>query len=131
MTLPTNSNPEVDAWFGALDHPLRAAMLATRRAILEADPRIAESIKWSTPTFGYRGNLASFQPKAKQFVSLLFHRGAEIPGRHPRLEGDSPLARVMRFRDEADVAEHRGDLQEVVRAWCEWRDGGNPEDATP
>jgi hypothetical protein len=39
----------------------------------------------------FNGNIASFNP-AKNFVSLLFHRGAEIPGDHPRLEGDGNLA---------------------------------------
>lgn len=36
------------------------------------------------------GNIASFSP-AKNFVSLMFHRGAELPGKHPRLEGDGQL----------------------------------------
>ena len=124
MTRPANASPQVDAWFEKLEHPLRGEMLAVRRAILEADPRITESIKWSTPTFEFRGNLASFQPKAKQFVSLLFHRGGEIPGDHPRLEGDAPLARVMRFRDEADLETHGEALRAVVRAWCDWRESG-------
>lgn len=123
MTRPDNKDPRVEDWFRKLDHPLKAAMLAVRRVILEADPRITESIKWSTPTYEFRGNLASFQPKAKQFVSLLFHRGAEIPGEHPRLEGDAALARVMRFRDEADVETHRDALEAVVRAWCDWKGG--------
>jgi hypothetical protein len=123
MLPPTNADPRVDEWFQKLDHPLKPSMLAVRRVILEADPRITESIKWSTPTFEFRGNLASFQPKAKQFVSLLFHRGAEIPGDHPRLEGDSPLARVMRFTSEAEVEMYRGSLEAAVRAWCDWKEG--------
>lgn len=124
MVSPDNHNPRVDEWFRTLDHPLKGAMLAVRRVILGSDPRITESVKWSTPTFEFRGNLASFQPKAKQFVSLLFHRGAEIPGDHPRLEGDAPLARVMRFRDEAEVETYRSALEAVTRAWCDWKDGG-------
>jgi hypothetical protein len=119
MSAPENSNPEVDDWFQKQDNPLKDAMLAARKLILMADPRISENIKWSTPTFEYKGNLASFQPRAKQFVSLLFHRGSEIPGDHPRLEGDAALSRVMRFRDAQDVEKHRDDLQNVVRAWCE------------
>ena len=124
MASTTNQNPQVDDWFEKLDHPLKAAMLATRRVILASDSRILETIKWSTPTFEYKGNLASFQPKAKQFVSLLFHRGAEIPGSHPRLEGDSPLARVMRFRDASEVEKNQESLRDVVRAWCDWKDHG-------
>ena len=70
-------------------------MQRVRENALSADTRITESIKWSTPTFSFKGNIFSFNP-AKKFVSLLFHTGAHIPGRHPRLEGDTDTARVMR-----------------------------------
>jgi hypothetical protein len=120
---PAHTNHKVDEWFQALDHPLKNAMLLVRYPLLEADDRITESIKWSAPTFEYKGNLASFQPKARNFVSLMFHRGAEIPGNHPGLEGDSPLVRMMRFKDEADVEKRRKELQAVVRAWCDWKSG--------
>jgi hypothetical protein len=120
---PRNANADVDRWFEKLDHPLKGAMQLVRQHILEADERISETIKWSAPTFAFKGNLASFQPKAKQFVSLMFHRGSEIPGKHPLLEGDAPLVRIMRFQDEAEAASHRGALQAVVRAWCDSRAG--------
>ena len=113
-----NSNPKVDEWFQKLDHPLKGAMQSVRQVIMEADDRMSESIKWSAPTFEYKGNLASFQPRAKKFVSLMFHRGSEIPGNHPKLEGDAALVRTMRFADEADVDANRKALQAVVRAWC-------------
>jgi len=112
------ASPEVDEWFAARDHPLGDAMQRVRRLILEADPRVTESIKWKTPTFAYRGNIASFNP-AKNLVSLLFHRGAEIPGDFPRLEGDGRLARVMRFADLAEVEQGADELQAVIRAWCD------------
>ncbi len=72
------------------------------KVTLDADLRITESIKWSTPTYSYQGNIFSFNP-AKKFVSLLFHTGAQIPGDHPALEGDTETARVMRFSDAEDV----------------------------
>ena len=96
------------------------AMQRARQLILDADPRVSESIKWQTPTFTYRGNIVSFNP-AKKMVSLLFHRGAEIPGDFPRLAGAGWLARVMRFADVGDVDESAEELQAVIRAWCESR----------
>jgi len=112
------SNPAVDRWFDALDHPLKPLMVRVRSVILASDKRVSESIKWSTPTFSYNGDIASFIPKAKNFVSLLFHRGAEIPGNHPRLEGDSRLARTMRFASADELKKYTPDLQKVIRAWC-------------
>ena len=111
---------EVDDWFAARAHPLTDAMQLARRLILAADPRVTESIKWQTPTFAYRGNIVSFNP-AKNLVSLLFHRGAEIPGDFPRLEGDGRLVRTMRFADAGDVEKAEDELQAVIRAWCDSR----------
>lgn len=115
-----NRNPEVDAWFAEKQHPLNDAMQLARGIILETDDRIAESIKWKTPTYAYKGNIISFNP-AKKHVSLMFHRGAEIPGVHPRLEGDGKLVRTMKLADVTEVEVARNDLQAAVRAWCESR----------
>ncbi len=116
-------NQEVEDWFSNTDHPQKETMLMARAVILKADPRIKECIKWSTPTFMYKGNLASFQPNAKKFASLMFHRGSEIPGKHPELLGDARLARTMRFADVDDVAAKDSALRAVVKAWCNFQDG--------
>ena len=116
-------NPDVDKWFAERKDPMVEAKQLVREIILGADPRVTESIKWKTPTFDYKGNIISFNP-SKNFVSLLFHRGAEIPGKHPRLEGDGKLARTMRFADAKDAIAGKKDLAAVVRAWCDWKDGG-------
>jgi len=117
-------SPEVDAWFDRYENPMKEAVLRTRELMLGADERISETIKWSTPTFMYRGNLASFQPRAKQFVSLLFHTGASIPGEHPLLEGGGDVARYVRLADLEAVERERPALEAVVRAWCDARDAG-------
>ena len=114
-------NPAVDAWFANKQHPMEEAMQAVRELALKADLRIAESIKWSTPTFEYKGNIFSFNP-AKKLVSLLFHTGAHLPGKHPGLEGDGDTARVMRFRDLAEVHKRGHELTAVLQAWCAWKD---------
>lgn len=111
---------EVEAWFADRDHPLDTEMRRVRDIVLGVDPRITETVKWQTPTFAYRGNIASFSA-AKRFVSLMFHRGAEIPGDHPALEGDGKLVRNMRFADAAEIEAKRGDLEAVIAAWCRSR----------
>jgi hypothetical protein len=113
---PPRKNPQVNAWFDGLDHPLKPLMLRVRRVILASDRRVTESIKWSTPTFSYSGDIASFIPQAKSFVSLLFHRGSEIPGKHPRLEGDSRLARTMRLASAEELKQYGPDLEKAIRA---------------
>jgi hypothetical protein len=53
----------------------------------------------------------------------MFHRGAEIPGDHPRLEGEGKLVRTMRFADLDELEAGRTDLEAAVRAWCDWKTG--------
>jgi hypothetical protein len=115
-----NRNPDVDRWLDQADRPLEATMRRARDIILGADGLVTESIKWKTPTFAYRGNIASFNP-SKHLLSIMFHRGSEIPGDHPRLEGDGRLVRTVRFVDLDQLEARRADLEAVIRAWCDWR----------
>ena len=96
-------------------------MLSVRKAILSADKRITECIKWSCPTFVFEGNIVSINPAAKNFVSLMFHTGGKIPTRLPQLEGSGATCKYMRIDSAADLKAKRGQLQEVVRAWCAWK----------
>ena len=118
--------PEVEQWLAAYDRPLKPLLLALRDIILAADARIDETIKQQTPTFTFNGNLASFQPRSKKHVSLMFHVGAMIPGAHPKLEGTGDTARFMSFPDLASVQAAKRDLVRVVRAWCDWQDARTP-----
>ena len=114
------TEPTVDRWFADYDNPQKAAMLRVRAIVLE-DDRVTETIKWKTPTFVYRGNIASFNPAPAEHVSLLFHNGAAIPGDHPRLQGGGDTARYMTFTDLDDVEAAANDLRSVIRAWCDSR----------
>ena len=77
-----NTNPEVESFITTSDHPLEDVMQPVRHAIL-ADARISETIKWKSPTFIYKGNLASINPRAKTHISLMFHEGVSIPVNFP------------------------------------------------
>jgi hypothetical protein len=117
-------DPVVDAWFDRYDNPQRDLVMAVREAILDADERVAETIKWQAPTFMFRGNIASFYPKATKHASLMFHRGAELPDPTGLLEGEGDVSRVAKFADAADLEQKRAALQDVVRAWIAAREAG-------
>jgi hypothetical protein len=118
-------NPDVDAWFERYENPMKETVAAAREVMLGADDRIGEVVKWSTPTLVYKGNLASFQPRAKQFVSILFHVGASIPGSHSILEGGGEHARYARIAGQDELEARRAELEAVVRAWCDARDAAS------
>lgn len=112
----------VDDWMEKYDNPQKQVVEAVRQTILKADKRIDETIKWQAPTFTYKGNLASFYPKSRGHVSLMFHVGAQIPGDFPSLEGTGDVSRVMKFADTADLKAKTPELKRLVKAWCEWKD---------
>jgi hypothetical protein len=116
-------NPKVDEWFAGYDNPLKEVLLHMRQAILGADGRIEETIKWKSPTFMYKGNIASFNPRAKRHASLMFHTGASIPGEFPHLEGSGDVARYLNVDglEQAKALEH--ELVAIFRAWCDMKDG--------
>ncbi len=114
---------EVDDWLAGYDNPMKPVVQAVRQVILDTDPRISEAIKWQAPTFMFEGNIASFFPKAKKHASLMFHKGAEIPGTFPSLEGDGKEARSFKVASLEELEQKRDELQAIVRAWIAMKGG--------
>lgn len=117
-----NLNPEVSEFLAKKNHPMTAEIELIRQIILETDNRIEEAVKWSSPTFMYKGNIASFFMNTKKFVSLLFHKGALINDKKGLLEGDGKEARVARFDNAADIRKKKAALQNVIKEWIKMQD---------
>jgi hypothetical protein len=107
---------EVDQWLSG--KPAEPILRRVREVILKADPRMTEYLKYGTVQFAYAGDFANFVQHNEKKASLMFNRGARIPGRFAHLEGDGPSARFMRFADVADVNQRAGELTKIVAAWC-------------
>ncbi|MET0862726.1 MAG: DUF1801 domain-containing protein [Nakamurella sp.] len=70
---------KVDEYLAALDHPLKAAVVEVRTAILESNPDISEHIKWNAPSFRYGGeDRVTFRLQPGNRFQLIFHRGAKV-----------------------------------------------------
>ena len=115
-------NKVVDAFLEKKKHPLTKEIQKVRAIILSADKKVEETIKWSTPTYMYKGNIASFTLTAKNFVSLMFHKGALIEDKSGLLEGDNKEVRVARFESLKDIASKKKALQGVIKAWVKLQD---------
>ena len=116
-------SPEVERWLASFEHPLKDAILRVRQIILSSHKEVEECIKWKSPTFTFCGNIASINPKTKKKVSLMFHQGAQIPGKHPHLVGGGGTVKYMYFDDAREVESRRPAIQSVVRAWCKMKVG--------
>jgi hypothetical protein len=105
-----------------IDNPLKEEIDAVREIILNSSDKITEDIKWSAPSFAYKDNMATFNPRAKKFVNLTFHKGALIKDTSGLLEGDKKEARVARFDNMEDVLNKKEALESVVQKWVELMD---------
>lgn len=117
-----NKDSEVDKFLAKKNHPLNSEIQKVRDIILNADPRVEETIKWSSPTFMYKGNIASFFMNAKKQVTLMFHKGAIMPNKSGLLEGDGKEARTARFYSIEDIESKKAALESVVQEWIEMMD---------
>ena len=105
---------EVDRFFEALSHPLKAEMEKTREIIMAASPLLTETVKWGGPGFEYRETLATFSPRVKDCVALVFHDGEPFMKRFPFLEAAPKGKAYAKFRSMEDVERHRSDLSALV-----------------
>jgi hypothetical protein len=118
-----NKNESVTAYMANLDHPFKPLWEEIREIVLGTDKKMTEDIKWGAPTFIYKGNLATFNPRAKKFVNLTFHTGATIEDPEGVLEGDAKEARVFRVENAEDLERKKSGLKSVVQAWIVMQDG--------
>jgi hypothetical protein len=113
------TNPQAERWFAEKKLPAEPTVRRVREIILRADRRMTELVKYGTLTFGFEGDFATFvQVSNKKQVSLMFNRGARIPGKLAHLEGTGPSARFMRFADPAEAQARSAELSKIVVTWC-------------
>jgi hypothetical protein len=115
-------DPKVEELIKKKKSPMTAEIQRVREIILEANDKIEECVKWSAPTFMYKGNIASFYMNTKSHVSLMFHTGASIPDKFGLLEGDGNVSRVAKFMDMKDVEKKKNALQAIINEWVKMKD---------
>ena len=113
----------VDAYMRDIDHPFKAEMEAVRAIVLGASPKIAERIKWNAPSFYYKEDLGTFNPRASEFAHLilLFPGGAGLPAKSSLLEGAQKDRREAKFYSLADVETKKRALEKLVKDWVKLR----------
>lgn len=120
--------PEVTSLLAALAHPHEAAILTMRAAVLAADPRIAEGIKWNAPSYHVGGaHFATFHLRSKSGVQLVLHLGAkprpdatvraDVADTDGLLDWKSADRATFAVRDAADAAAKAPALAAIVSAW--------------
>ncbi|WP_379089035.1 DUF1801 domain-containing protein [Pedobacter sp. UC225_65] len=120
---------QVSTYLNQLDDSIRATIAYLRNFILGIDPEIGEQIKWNSPSFYYKGEMAPFDPKEykrdllvcnlhKGRIMLVFPTGAKVEDKSGILEGKyTDGRRMITFKDLADLKAKENDLRSVIEQW--------------
>jgi hypothetical protein len=113
---------KIDEFVNKLEHPLKAEIAAAIKIIREASPQLEEDVKWGGPSFDYKEPMATFNPRVKDFVAIIFHKGELIKDETGLLEPAPKGKAYVKFYSMEDVEKHKANLQKVVKGWIELMD---------
>ena len=117
-----NNSGKVNDFMSKLEHPLKAEMDKVRSIIVNASSKIEEDIKWGGPSFFYREDLATFNPRIKNYVALIFHKGDLLHIKSNFLEEATKGKVYAKFYSLEQVNENKELIERMVHAWVELMD---------
>lgn len=122
----THSNSVIDL-INRLEHPLKPEIKALRQIILNANDQIREEIKWNSPSFYINQHFATLNLHSKQFILIIFHRGAspkyqptssmEIHDPDGIIEWLGKDRGAIKFTNMADVNDKKVALINIINQW--------------
>jgi len=98
-----------------MDHPLKKEIEAVRNIIKQADNKIKEQVKWNAPSFFYRQDLATFNPRMQTAVHIVFHHPDIVKIKSPLLEGDYKDRRMMYLHNTEEVHSNKIALENIIK----------------
>jgi len=99
-----------------LDHPLKKEMESVID-IITANTKIESDIKWGGPSFKFREDMATLNPRIKNYVVLVFHKASLLNDDFGFLEEQTKGKAYAKFYTMADVEQHGPALKKAVNAW--------------
>ena len=118
---PGNSDG-VDAYMQKLEHPLKKEMEEVRTIIKQATVKIKEQVKWNAPSFFYKEDLATFNPRMLNAVHIVFHHANIVKIKSPLLQGDYKDRRMMYLHNREEVLAYQTELEKIIRELVEMID---------
>lgn len=118
-----NKSNKIDEFVNKLSHPLKAEMEALINIIRDASPVIEEDVKWGGPSFDYKEPLVTFNPRIKEYVALIFHKGELLNDKTGLLEPGPKGKAYAKFRSMEDVTKQKANLQKLIKSWVKMMNG--------
>ncbi|MDQ0639723.1 hypothetical protein QF042_003288 [Pedobacter sp. W3I1] len=117
-----SNTKKVEEFLSNLEHPLKAELEAVRTIIVNANPKIEEDVKWGGPSFFYKEDLATFNPRIKNYVALIFHKGDLLNIQSDFLEVATKGKVYAKFYSMDQVIENKELIEKMVNTWVELMD---------
>lgn len=108
---------KVSTYMAELEHPLKAEIEAVRHIIKDADHRLSERIKWNAPSYYYKEDLVTFNPRTGKNVHLVFHHIAITQVKSEFLIGDYKDRRMMYFANMEQVNTRKAELERIIKEY--------------
>jgi hypothetical protein len=74
----TRLDPAATAHVAAMRHPRHEQIGRVREAVLSADPRLVESVKWNAPSYAIGEHLVTLRLRPGDRVEVVLHRGVAV-----------------------------------------------------
>ena len=95
---------EIDRYYYSKEEPVQSCLLALRNIILEHDPEVSETRKWSMPCFTYKKKMFCFLWTEKNTNEPYIQMVEGNHLNHPLLEkGGRSRMKILRIRPTADI----------------------------
>lgn len=105
-----------------LEHPLKNEMEALRTIIKNADSKIGERIKWAAPSYYYKEDLVTFNPRDQTLVHLIFHHPNIEKISSPILEGNYVSRRMTYFRNMDEIENNKAEIERIMNQLVQFLD---------
>ncbi|MCG5214312.1 DUF1801 domain-containing protein [Streptosporangium sp. KLBMP 9127] len=113
---------KVNEFLGKLEHPMKAEIAAVRDIFVKASSKIEEDIKWGGPSFFYKEDLASLNPRVKNYVPVIFHKGDLLKDESGLLEAGPKGRAYAKFHSMEEIEANKDVLEKLVNDWIELMD---------
>lgn len=116
------TDPRIDAYIAGKADFARPILDHLRTAVHRACPEVEEGVRWSMPSFTYRGKILCQMAAFKEHATFGFWQGREVTGEAEPRSAMGQFGRLVRIEDLPPDAE----LDALIRRAMALIDSGTP-----
>jgi hypothetical protein len=113
---------KVSEYMENLRHPLKNEIEAVRTIIKNANSKIGERIKWAAPSYYYKEDLVTFNPRDQTLVHLIFHHPNIEKISSPILEGNFVSRRMTYLHTMEEIEKNKDEIENILNRLVQFLD---------